>query len=153
MKQEKRNFIIRLILYIFFGFAVPGAFLVWRFQLFKKVSKLSIGGWGIIFILFAIIFFWKLISSLRKGMNFGFAKQCLNGICGTLFPIMMLIVVCSLLDSWMEELIEFLSVTLICQIIAIPINPIPKWRYENNIEDTAIGFGKFIEIIKKPKTK
>ena len=153
MKQEQRNFIIRLTLYIFFGFGIPGGFLVWRFKLFKQVSKLSIGGWGIIFIFFALIFFWKLISSLRKGMNFGFAKQCLNGICGTLFPLLMLIVVCSLLDNWMEELIEFLSVAFICQMIAIPINPIPKWRFENNIEDTATGLGKVVELIKKSNSK
>ncbi len=153
MKQSTRNFLIRLTLYIFFGFAVPGAFLIWRFKLFRQVSKLSIGGWGILLILFTIIFFWKLISSLRKGMKFGIVKQCLDGICGTLFPLIIVIVVCSLLDSWMTELVEFLCVTFVCHIIAIPVNPIPKWRFENNIEETAFGISKIIEIIKKPKLK
>ena len=45
MKQSKKTFWIRLAFYVVFGGLAPGAFLIWRFDLFSEISSLSIGGW------------------------------------------------------------------------------------------------------------
>ena len=38
----------------------------------------------------------------------------------------------------MQEVFQFLVVVLFCQIIAIPVNPLPQWIHDNKInEDTS----------------
>ena len=68
--MSRKEFWFRLGIYITFGAIIPFVFLVWRFKLFGKVSSISIGGWGVVAIVFVAIFFIKLFKAVKKGLPF-----------------------------------------------------------------------------------
>lgn len=151
MSKERAIFWIRMILFIGFSLIVPLAFLVWRFELFKTVSKVSIGGWGLVLIIFFIVYLWKLVSSVRKGMKFGLPKQILDGLCGTTIPLFASYWILWWLSGNIQELVQFLLVLTISETIAIPINPIPKWQHENHKEITDMTLTQIISKINSKK--
>ena len=60
--KSVRLFVLRLIGYISVGLIIPMVFLIWRFNLFSSTSKLNIGGWGMVVIIFTTVFLIKLIN-------------------------------------------------------------------------------------------
>lgn len=136
--MSKKEFWSRLALYILIGGVIPFLFLTWRFKLFEKVeetvTKVSIGGWGIVAIIFVSIFFLKTINALRRGMPFSFGKQILDGLSKTILPLLIFTVAIYMLQDVTKELFQFLCVTVLCEMIAVCINPIPRWAHENNID-------------------
>lgn len=133
--MSKKEFWIRLSFYIFFGLIIPGAFLIWRFHLFEKVSSLTIGGWGVVFILFVGIFFIKLMKAIKKGLPFSLFTQCIEGICKVILPLLISLLILYLLQNSIKELMQVLGVFIICEMFAIPLNPLPKWGHINNIKE------------------
>lgn len=132
-KMSKKQFWIRLSFYILTGGILPFLFLVWRFNLFSKVSKLSVGGWGLVAIIFIGVFFIKLIKSVRKGLPFSMLSQVLEGVCKILLPLFIFAFVIYYMQDAMEQVFQFLCVLIICETIAIVVNPIPRWSHENKI--------------------
>ena len=151
MTKKRAVFWIRLILYIGFSLITPLAFLIWRFQLFQTVSKVSVGGWGLVLIIFFIIYFWKLVNSVRKGMKFGMAKQILDGLCGITIPLFATYWILWWLSGSIDELIEFILVLTVSETVAIPLNPIKKWQYENHKEIFEADIFSLINKFKKKK--
>ena len=133
--MSKKLFWIRLISYIVIGGGIPLFFLIWRFNLFSKVSKLSIGGWGMIAILFIGIFFIKMMKAIRKGLPFSFGTQVLEGMFKVTIPLLIATVVIYVMRNSVEELFQFFFVLLFCETIAMIVNPIPQWAHENKIEE------------------
>lgn len=133
--MNKKLFWIRLISYAVIGGGVPLFFLIWRFNLFSKVSKLSIGGWGMIAILFIGIFFIKMMKAIRKGLPFSFGTQILEGMFKVTIPLLIATVVIYVMRNSVEELFQFFFVLLFCETIAMIVNPIPQWAHENKIEE------------------
>ena len=133
--MSKKLFWIRLISYIVIGGGIPLFFLIWRFNLFSKVSKLSIGGWGMIAILFIGIFFIKMMKAIRKGLPFSFGTQILEGMFKVTIPLLIATVVIYVMRNSVEELFQFFFVLLFCETIAMIVNPIPQWAHENKIEE------------------
>ena len=133
--MNKKLFWIRLISYAVIGGGVPLFFLIWRFNLFSKVSKLSIGGWGMVAILFIGIFFIKMMKAIRKGLPFSFGTQILEGMFKVTIPLLIATVVIYVMRNSVEELFQFFFVLLFCETIAMIVNPIPQWAHENKIEE------------------
>lgn len=133
--MSKKTFWIRLISYVIIGGGIPLFFLVWRFNLFSKVSKLSIGGWGMIAILFIGIFFIKMMKAIRKGLPFSFGTQILEGMFKITIPLLIATVIIYVMQNSVTELFQFFFVLLFCESIAMIINPIPQWAHENKIEE------------------
>lgn len=133
-KMSKKMFWIRFALFIFSAFVIPFTFLVWRFKLFSKVSKLSVGGWGVIAIIFGAVFFIVLIKYVRKGLPFSMLSQVLEGICKVLIPILAALLIVDTMKNSMEQMFQFLFVLLFSEMIAIVVNPFPRWIHENKIE-------------------
>lgn len=132
--MSKKEFWYRFGLYMLFGLVIPFVFLVWRFRLFEKVSKVSIGGWGLIAIIFVAVFFIGLLKAVRKGMPFSFATQVIEGLCKLTIP---LIIACSciyFMQDLMTEMFQFLCILTISETIAVIVNPIPQWSHENQLE-------------------
>ena len=148
---ERKKFILRFIAWVFLAFVIPASFLAWRFQLFEvtEETRVKIGGWGLILIIFTAIFFLSLFNQLRKGMKPSIAKQVADGICRITIPL----VLCTFLVYWMsgcfEELLEFLIVLTIFETLALPVNPLPKWMLDNNIETGELMFSNIINSLKK----
>ena len=132
-KMSKKQFWMRFSIYVLFGGILPFLFLVWRFNLFSKVSKLSIGGWGLVAIIFIGVFFIKLIKSVKKGLPFSMLSQVLEGTCKVLLPLFIAAFVVYYMQDIMEQVFQFLCILIICETVAVVANPIPRWSHENKI--------------------
>lgn len=129
--MDKKQFWSRFAIYIILCLVIPVGFLIWRFELFQKVSKISIGGWGLVAIIFIGIFFIKFIKSVKNGLPFSILTQCLEGICKIIIPLLIAAFCIYYLRDVMDQVFQFLCVLIICEIGAIPANPIPQWAHEN----------------------
>lgn len=149
--MSKKQFIIRFVIYILIGLGLPIGFMAWRFDLFKeKPSTTSVTGWGLVLILIVVVFILKLINGLRKGLKPGsMTKQIVDGIYEVSIPLCLITFIVHLMSGVTEELTQVLIVLTVCETICIPINPIPRWRFENNIEVTENVVKKVIDYIKK----
>lgn len=147
--SERKIFWLRFGLYVLFSIIIPLSYIAIRFKLFQKANSITIGIWGIVFICLAIGLIWLLFKQLRDGMKFGLAKQIIDGICRITFPLVTATLCIYWMDKNVKSLIELLIVLSIFETIAIPINPLPKWKFENHIEQTASLFSIILEKIKK----
>lgn len=153
MKQSKKAFWIRLVLYALFGGVAPGAFLIWRFNLFSEISSLSIGGWGIVCIAFVGIFFLKMLKAVKDGLPYSFGTQCINGICKVILPLLIALLILYAVQNCIAELMQFLGVVIACEVIAIPTNPIPQWAHENGIKEEEGKYRRIAESLGLISTK
>lgn len=133
--MSKKMFWIRLSLYILIGGIIPFTFLTIKFNLFSKVSKLSIGGWGLLAVLFVAIFFIKMLKAIRKGLPFSFGTQIIEGMFKITIPLTVATLIIFLMRNSVEELFYFFCLLVFCETIAMAVNPIPQWAHENKIEE------------------
>lgn len=133
MTKEKKVFILRIVLWSLFAGVIPVIFIGWRYDLFKKASNFKLSGWGLIAIIFIFAFLKVLVGYIRAGIKeYSMLKQVLNGIFKVLIPLGVLLLLCVGIRSNIEQFIQALSCAIICETIAIPLNPFPKWVYEKS---------------------
>lgn len=149
--DSKKIFWIRFTIYILFGGVIPIAFLIWRFNLFTRIDKISIGGWGILAILFAAFFVIKLMKQAKKGMPFSIVKQTINGYSKVIIPLLAVVLVLYFTKDFIDQITQFLIVLIISEMIAIPANPFPKWERDNGIQEQDNRFKKFCDYFWKSK--
>lgn len=133
--MSKKQFWIRLSVYVLFGLLAPLAFLLWRFDFLKSVSEgTKLSGWGTFAVAFIFIFFLRLMKSVRKGMPFSYWAQLLDGIIKVIIPLIICTVVLNFMKNFMEEFSQFLIVLILCETVAVFTNPLKEWAHENNVE-------------------
>lgn len=133
IKEHPRAvFWIRVALWSIFACILPFAFIAWRFELFYPVSKVHIGGWGILAIVIVAVFIFSVVRYVRiaEGEKYSFAVQCLNGFCKVILPLLTLLVVLYSIRNNLNLFIQALGAVIICEAAAIPLNPLPKWAYD-----------------------
>lgn len=131
MTKEKKIFITKIILWSIFSCVIPVAFIGWRYDLFKKVGTLQLSGWGLFAIVIIFIFLKTLVKYIKLGfIEWSMTKQILNGITKILIPLCTLLLVCLGIKSNINYFIQALSLVILSEAIAIPINPFPKWVWE-----------------------
>ena len=153
-KEKKLNikvFVAKLLGYIFFGFAIPFAFLVWRFQLFRQTSKLNIGGWGIVAIIFAAVFFIKLIKQTYDCVDSVFFKQVLQAVGKVLVPLLAATLCIYAVGDFWNELLNFFITLTICEPIAYILNPFPEYLKEKEDSSQENKMTKIIELFWEKK--
>lgn len=134
---EKAYFWIRFALWLIFALIIPFGFICWKFNLFQTTTNTSItfGGWGIIAIIILFFVLRAMINYVKKGLPYSMTTQCLNGFIKIVLPLGVVILIgYILLTTFKDGLTNFLVVSgviLGCEIIAIPLNPFPKWISEN----------------------
>lgn len=133
--MNKKEFWYRFSVYILFGLLIPATFLIWRFKLFEKVSKVSVGGWGIVAVIFVAIFFISMLKAIRKGMPFSITTQIIEGFCKLIIPLIIACTCIYFMQDLMKEMYQFLLVLILSETVAIVVNPIPQWAHENKIEE------------------
>lgn len=155
--NEKTNFVVRIILWALFSCVIPVVFIGWRYNLFSKVGGLQLSGWGLIAIVIIFVFLYVVVKYIRAGfIEWSMTKQIINGICRVVIPLGALLLICISLKNNLDIFIQALSCVLVSEIIAIPLNPFPKWvweksqgRFENTIDFIA---NRFYDV-KKDKEK
>jgi drug/metabolite transporter (DMT)-like permease len=151
-KLTPKEFAVRLALYVLIGAVIPFCFLVWRFNLFApkpSQESVTIGGWGIVGIVFIAIFFLKTLKAIRKGMIFSAYTKAIDATTKIFIPLLLAIIIIYFMGTIQEELLQFLMVVFICEIPAAAVNPIPRWAYENKLEEVSFNASKIISSIKE----
>ena len=75
-EHPKTVFWARFILWTILSCVLPFAFIVWRFDLFHTISKVQIGGWGLIAIIIVAVFVFTVIRYVKLALS---AKYSLIG--------------------------------------------------------------------------
>lgn len=81
-------------------------------------------------------------------MIFSAYTKTIDAITKLFIPLFVSIVIVNFLGNIQEELLRFLIVLFICAIPATVVNPIPRWAYENKIEEISFGVSKIISSVK-----
>ena len=67
---------------------------------------------------------------------------------------MLLYGVCFFLNGVIGQIMFCLATLIVCKLVAIPLNPLPKWRYEKSgIEDYNDLLSNLTEIVKNFQKK
>ena len=111
---------------------LPFVFIVYRFQLFKPISKIQVGGWGIIAIVIVAVFVVSVFRYIKIALSakYSLVIQCINGVCKIIVPLVALYVILYNIQSNLQLFLQALGCVILCEGIAIPLNPMPKWAYE-----------------------
>lgn len=149
MTKEKKIFIVRFISFLITSLIAPITYFIIRFNLFQVTSRLQIGAWGII--VFAIIL--AVVSVLIKyyidamKTKYTFMKQVLSGFIKLILPLVFVLVIFTWLKDNIDLAVEALWVIIPCEVVAICVNPLPKWCYDNNVE----GLGEILDKLESRK--
>lgn len=132
--KERKKFIARAAAWAMFSCVLPVVFIGWRYDLFgKKASSLSLTGWGMFAIIIITVFVYVVVKYIRAGFpDWSMAKQIISGIIKVLLPIGAILALCAGIRVNMDYFIQALSCVLICEAIAIPINPFPEWVWNKS---------------------
>jgi hypothetical protein len=149
--SKKTKFIIRLFSWLSIAFVAPITFMLIRFEMFEKVTNVSVGGWGLIFILFITIFIIYALRMIEEGFVVGVVKQSIRGVRKIILPLIMLILGLYWLKDCLPQLMEFLIFIVICETVALPINPLPSWLFEKGIEVSAFKIKSIFDYLKEKK--
>jgi hypothetical protein len=134
--MDKKTFWIRFAVYAVFGVVVPCAFLIWRFNLFKEISGISIGGWELVCIIFVAGFFIKTLKSVKKGLPYSYFSQIITGVYKVIIPLCIGLAVIYYLQDVIKQVIQFLCVLIPCELVAIAVNPLPQWQHEHEMDES-----------------
>lgn len=120
-----------------------------RFHLFQTTTKLQVGLAGIVVIGIMIGIISVLIKFYLDGMKckYSLVKQILQGIIKLILPLTLLLVILIWLGDNVDMIKEALYVIIPCELVAIVVNPLPKWCFDNNIE----GLSEIADKILKRK--
>lgn len=147
-KRKIKIFIAKLIGYIFLGLVTPIGFLIWRFQLFQQTSKLNIGGWGIVAIIFTAVFLNWLIKQATECIDSTFVQKIFQAIRKVLIPLLTITLCIYAVGEFWKELMVFFIVLTICEPVAYVLNPFPEYLKEKEEEkDDSKQDSKMIKFI------
>lgn len=147
--MTRKQFWTRLGLYALFGAVLPFIFITFRFNLFGKVTKVNIGGWELVALIFIAVFLLKLLNSVKKGLPFSMLSQILNGLVKVILPLILALIISYYFKDSMDYLAQFLCVLVICESVAIIVNPLPRWAHENKLEEDKATLKEVISTITK----
>lgn len=114
--------------------------------------NVSLNGWGII----ACVLLGSYIANIIKEVadahtGYSLAKQCYAGIAKTI-PLVVAYLVCYFLSGVLVEMMYCLAWLIICRLIAVPLNPLPKRKYEKKgVEDYTDALKYLTDIVKIKK--
>lgn len=156
----------RMLSWIAFSCVIPILVFAYKFGLFKKDAtevdslgnviaepSVALNGWGIvacILVGFTVLRILKeIIATFPK---YSFAKQCYIGFTKTVMPLLICFGVCVFLQGCIAQVTFCLGTIIICQCVAIPLNPLPKWRYERaGVEDYSDAIAFLTDFVKSKK--
>lgn len=116
-----------------FSCVAPVAFIVWRYDLFTKVSRIQFGGWGLVAIIIVAVFVYTVLKYVKQGMvKWSMTKQVIIGIMKVIVPLLTLFFSIKAIQDSIDTFLQALGVVIACEAIAIPLNPLPRWAYEQS---------------------
>lgn len=143
--NTKTAFWIRFSIMVAVGIITPILYLIIRYNLFQKQLKVTIGLWGLVAVCFIALAIVVLVKTYVSGLKtkFSYFKQLIDGFCKLLLPIVIFVFAVYILRSYANQLLEFCWVLIPCEIVAIAVNPLPKWAFDNNVD----GLGEIADKV------
>ena len=152
-KKERNIFITRVIFFTLFACVLPFVFIGWRYDIFRVHNdinpRVSLTGWGFLAIIIVFLFVRYCMNILKHSIPFSMTYQVLNGIIKVILPLLLLLFVVNALENSIALFKQALVVTIICEGVAIPINPFPKFMHDKGIEYTGGLMDMFVEKLKE----
>ena len=130
--HPKTTFWSRFVLWTVFACVLPFTFIAWRFKIFNKISQIQIGGWGIIAIAIVAFFALTIIRYIKLALSgkYSLIGQILSGFCKVIIPLLAALAILKSIKDSVDLMIQVLGCVTLCEMVAIPLNPLPKWAYE-----------------------
>ena len=130
-KMSLKEYIIRLLIWATVLLVPPLIYLEVNYGLFTNKTGLALSGWGVVGVTFGVIMLLYVLNQIKNGLNNGsMFRQCVEGYI-RLLPMIAIIVIIHYVKTAMDKMEGFLVIVALCQIIAVPINPNPKWSEQN----------------------
>ncbi len=149
-KKDKKVFIARTILFCIFGCILPFVFIAWRFEIFSNGgSHISLTGWGIIGIMIVFFFVLYCLKILKNSIPFSMTYQILSGLIKVILPLLLVYLVVNAIEGSIHQFKQALFVVIICESVAIVVNPFPKYMHDKGIEKAENLMDMFITKFKK----
>lgn len=168
--KEKRKalavFWLRMFGWLLTGCGAPITTFAVKFGLFTKtgyeivydelgnptsITTTALNGWGIVSCMlvgFTIIQILKEVVSAYTG--YSLTKQILDGILHKIIPLLIAFFICYFISGVVQQMMVCLGVVIVCQIVAIPLNPLPKWKYEKKgCEDYSDAMSSMVKMLKE----
>lgn len=133
LPKKTKIFIVRVVLFAVFACVLPFCFIAWRYQLFKKVDSISLSGWGIVALIIIFCFIKYIVKTIKKGESYSMTTQVITGFVKVILPLVILYIMLNSIKGSIDLFLQALCVVIISEGIAIPINPLPKWAFDNHI--------------------
>lgn len=144
-----KKFIIRMTLFLLFSLVAPCIYLIVRFNLFQADNRLKIGIAEIIVIGIFLSVLVVLIKYYLDGLKtkYSMVKQILQGVIKLILPLCLFLAIIIFLQNNIDIIKQALYVIIPCEFVAIIVNPLPKWCFDNNVE----GMGEIFDKIVRKK--
>lgn len=164
-KHPRATFWARMAGWFGIGCVTPITVFAVKFGLFTTVpetdalgnvvsdTSVSLNGWGIIACVLLGSYLVNIIQEVADACTgYSLAKQCYMGIAKTI-PLIMAYAICYFLSGVMAQALYCLAWLIVCRLASIPLNPLPKWKYEKKgVEDYTDAlkyFTGFVKTLKK----
>lgn len=152
-KMSKKQFWIRFAAWAALAVGVPLVYIAVEYGIFTNKTGTSLSGWGIIALIFVIIMITLIVRQARAGLPRGsMARQCIDGYM-VLIPLVGAVVLIHQAKSSMQSFERFLVVMVVCEAVAVPVNPMPRWGAENGIEESTNVIARAIGIALPKRSK
>lgn len=115
-------------------------------------TRIALNGWGIISVVLTGFFFINMLQQIVESYSgYSMTKQVLMGVYRKILPLAIAIGVCYFLKGVLDQVIFCLITIGISQIVAIPLNPLPKWSADRGEESYEDLISRGIELFKRKK--
>lgn len=172
-RKELLIFWLRMVGWLAAGVAAPISVFSIKFGLFSKFGyevttdelgnvsqmKIALNGWGIVSCVLVGFAILSIVNTIIEAYSkkYSFTKQILIGVRNRIIPIAIAIAICYFLKGCIDQILFCLTTIGICQIAAIPLNPMPKWKAkktgEEDYSDIITGLRKFLKKQNKEDKK
>lgn len=149
--KNKALFYIQLALFLIFFIILPLTYTIIKYKPFQMVQKTKIGIAELIVCIMVFVLVSLFIKFYLDGMKtkWSWFKQILLGILKVILPMLILYLIVFILKDHTDVLLDVLTITIPSELIAIIVNPLPKWAFDNNVD----GLGIIVDKIFKTKNK
>ena len=113
---------------------------------------IAMNGWGILCCLLIGSYVMQILKEVvAANQGYSLTKQCYDGVM-KLIPLIMAYGVCFFLNGVIGQIMYCLAILIVCRAAAIPLNPLPKWRFDKTgVEDYSDVLSGLTDIVKKLK--
>lgn len=134
LTKEQKTFITKVILFVLFGALLPLAFVMWRYGCFTD-GGFTMAGWGWIAAMVIFFFMLYVMNQLRKTLPWSYFSQIVTGMMKVILPLTLVYVLVWNLQDSIDYFLQSLAAIIVCECVAICVNPFPKWRHDHKIEE------------------